>query len=264
MTDHRLRDAVREFWDAHPCATGDVPGADTATAEFFRALDERRFRLEPFIDAFARFDARSGRRVVEIGSGTGGDLLRFAQAGARVVGVDLSERSLGLVRTRFRAFGLQAQVVLADAQELPFADRSFDLAYSWGVLHHAPDTAATVREVHRVLVDGGEARVMLYHRHSLFALQAWLRYGLLAGRPSRSLREVLATHVESPGTKGYTQREAEDLFSRAGFADVSVVPVLTVWDARLGRRLFLPRWCRAILPDRWGFFLLISARRLAA
>src|SRR5207245_4997879 len=53
-----------------------------------------------------------------------------------------------------------------DAENLDFNDNSFDLVYSHGVLHHTPDTARAVREIHRVLRPGGRAVVMLYHRNS--------------------------------------------------------------------------------------------------
>ncbi len=256
-----MRDAVRGFWDAHPCATGDVPGIDDATPEFFRALDERRYSLEPFIEPFAAFVEQAGLRVLEVGCGTGGDLFRFTKAGARAIGVDLSMTSLALVRRRFDLVGQPACVTLADAESLPFPDGSFDLVYSWGVLHHAPDPARAIREVHRVLIDGGLVRVMLYHRHSLVALQVWLRRCLLRGRLRTSFAAAFSENVESPGTQAYTISEVDRLFVLAGFIDVTVVPVLTPWDARLGRRLFLPGWFSVILPNRWGFFLLVSARR---
>ena len=252
---------MQAFWDAQPCGTADVAAARTGTADGFNALDHRRYTLEPCIDAFAAFDRHAGRRVLEIGCGAGADLMRFAQAGARVTGVDLSPVSLDLGRRRFEIFGLSADLRVADAEHLPFPDASFDLVYSWGVLHHTPQTARAVAEVARVLDPGGSARVMLYHRRSIFALQAWTRHALLRGRPWDSVSDVLAAHVESPGTHAYTARGAKDLFFSAGFAAVHVRPVLTVWDARVGRRRFLPASCRAWLPDRFGWFLLIAAER---
>ena len=256
-----LKVAVQEFWDARPCGTADIVQARAGTTDGFRALDHRRYTLEPCIDAFAAFGRQAGRRVLEIGCGAGADLMRFAQAGARATGVDLSPASVDLTRRRLEAFGLSADVRVADAEGLPFADASFDLVYSWGVLHHTPETARAVAEVFRVLVEGGSARIMLYHRRSIFALQAWIYFALLRGRPWRSVSAVLAAHLESPGTHAYTVTEARNLFSSSGFARVEVRPVLTVWDARVGRRRFLPAWCRAPLPERWGWFLLISGER---
>jgi len=259
-----LKRAVQAFWDAKPCGTADIADARAGTREGFRALDARRYALEPCIEASAAFERQAGRRVLEIGCGAGADLMRFAQAGARVTGVDLSPVSLDLTRRRFEVFGLTADLGVADAENLPFQDASFDLVYAWGVLHHTPETARAAAEVFRVMVPGGSARIMLYHRRSLFAVQAWIRYALVRGQPWRSMSEVLAASVESPGTRAYTVAEARDLFGRIGFANVHVRPVVTVWDARVGRRRFLPAWGRALLPDRFGWFLLVSAERRAA
>jgi SAM-dependent methyltransferase len=259
-----LKRAVQAFWDAKPCGTVDVAEARAGTPDGFRALDDRRYVLEPCIEAFAAFERHAGRRVLEIGCGAGADLMRFARAGARVTGVDLSPVSLDLTRRRFEAFVLPADLRVADAENLPFPDATFDLVYSWGVLHHTPETARAVAEVFRVIVSGGSARIMLYHRRSIFALQAWMRHALLRGQPWHTVTDVLAAHVESPGTHAYSVAEAKELFCSTGFAHVHVRPVLTVWDARVGRRRFLPAWCRALLPDRFGWFLLVSAERPAA
>lgn len=258
---HELKEAVRRFWDERPCGTGDVAGVAEGSAEFFDALDARRYLLEGFIERYARFADQAGRRVLEIGCGAGGDLLRFARAGARVTGVDLSPHSIALARRRFELVGLPADLRVADAEALPFPDGRFDLVYSWGVLHHTPDTPCALAEAARVLAPGGRACIMLYHRHSLFALQAWLRYAFGRGHPGRSVADVLAAHVESPGTKAYTRKEAARLLVAAGFAKPVVEPVLTPWDCRIGRRRFLPGWCRRILPEGLGWFLVLRAER---
>ena len=72
---------------------------------------------------------------------------------------------------------------------------------------------------------------MLYSRRSWFALGVWGKTALLRGRPWRSFTEVLADHVESPGTKGYTQSELDELF--AGFASVSYRRFVTPYDRRV-------------------------------
>jgi ubiquinone/menaquinone biosynthesis C-methylase UbiE len=188
------------------------------------------------------------------------------------MGVDLSSSSAGLARRRLGAAGLQRPLFVADAENLPFAADRFDLVYSWGVLHHTPNTERSIREVHRVLKPGGEARIMLYHRRSWVAWQAWIRHGLLAGRPMSSLSDVLAAHVESPGTKAYVAPEIRHMF--APFANVRVESKLTPYDtldydprAVHGRRLIAaakrlyPRAFVRALGDRFGWNLLITARK---
>ena len=67
--------------------------------------------------------------------------------------------------------------------------------YSWGVIHHSPDTEKAFSEIARVVRKGGTVKLMLYHRHSLVALYLWIRYALLRGRPWRSLSDVVYHHM---------------------------------------------------------------------
>jgi len=76
---------------------------------------------------------------LEVGCGVGTDLLQFARAGARVHGVDLSRQSVALAQRRLELYGFEAEIREADAEALPFEDETFDLVYSWGVIHHTPD-----------------------------------------------------------------------------------------------------------------------------
>ena len=63
-----------------------------------------------------------------------------------MTGIDLTERAVEHVRRRFEVFGLQSDLRVADAESLPFGDGAFDLVYSWGVLHHTPDTPRAIQE----------------------------------------------------------------------------------------------------------------------
>lgn len=255
------KQVVRDYWDAEPCGTGTVdmkPGS----REFFDAIEAHRYAVEPFIPPFAQFERWEGKRMLEIGCGAGTDHLQFARAGADAWAIDMSGRSAGLTRQRLRTFGLRDdRVLIGDAENLPFPSDTFDLVYSWGVLHHSPDTPRTVREVHRVLRPGGEIRIMFYHRFSLVSLQFYLKFGLLRGRPFRSIDEIMAAHQESPGTKVYSYTEVRRMF--AAFSDVTVRAVLTPYDLRSGRRPFLPKWAGRFLPDGLGYFLLITGRKEA-
>jgi SAM-dependent methyltransferase len=102
-----------------------------------------------------------------VGCGIATDGLQFLRAGARYTGFDQSPVALGLARRRFELEGLAAEdLVQSTAVELPFADESFDLVFSHGVIHHIADTAGVVAEFKRVLRPGGTALVMVYHRDS--------------------------------------------------------------------------------------------------
>lgn len=159
---------------------------------------------------------------------------------------------MSLARRRLGLEGLRANVQVGDAEALPFESGSFDLVYSWGVLHHTPNTENAISEVHRVLSPHGEARIMLYSRRSWTALRIWLQHALLRGRPFQSFTTVFSNHMESVGTKAYTQAELVDLFSR--FSSVQMTRFLTPYDT-LG---FGP--IARLTGSRFGCFVGIVAK----
>jgi len=237
-------ETVRAFWEAEAC--GERYGAEQ---------DRVRYELEPEIPGFADFESAVDKRVLEIGVGMGADFLRWARIGARATGVDLTDRAVALTRRRLADEGLEADLRVADAEALPFADGEFDIVYSWGVLHHTPDPARALAEAQRVLAPGGELRLMLYHRRSWVALAAWVKFGLLRGRPWATLRDAVA-HVESPGTQAFTPREVRALLPEIG--SLRITAPLTHWD----------RKCAPVIAriggDRLGWFLLIKGRKKRA
>ena len=158
---------------------------------------------------------------MEIGVGMGADHIEWAKSKPRSLsGIDLTPRAVAHVARQFELYQLKSDLVVGDAEALPFADCSFDVVYSWGVLHHSPNTEQAINEVCRVLRPGGIVRIMIYHRNSLTGYMLWLRYALLAGRPHRSLNEVYAAHLESPGTKAYSLKEGQLMFAQLSPARV--------------------------------------------
>ncbi len=262
--------SVRNFWEAGAC--GEALYLSRSDRDGYRSHAESRYRLEPYIARLARFDEVRGRRVLEIGVGLGADHQRFAEGGAILDGIDLTERAVAHTLSRLEAFRLKSRLRVADAEALPFADDTFEVVYSWGVLHHSPDTRQAFREVLRVLEPGGEARIMIYHKWSMVGAMLWTRYALLRGRPWRSLRSVYAEHLESPGTKAYTVEEARDLLE--GFEDIRIEIELThgdLLDSAAGQRhrgvmlsaarKVWPRWAIRKFLRRAGLFMLICARK---
>lgn len=157
----------REFWaDYQPgFRFTDQP---VGTPEFFRAVEEHRYRLEPAIKELVAFSAWADRDVLEAGCGIATDGINFARCGARYTGVDFSPTAIELAKLRFQQEGQsESRLIHADITSLPVDDATQDLVYSNGVIHHLPGTEAAVAEMHRVLRPGGRALVMVYHRSSL-------------------------------------------------------------------------------------------------
>ena len=290
-----LKERVRAFWQANPCGT-KFADAEVGTREFFRRVEEHRYQTEWHIPGAANFESAAGKRVLEVGCGLGTDGARFARAGAVYTGVDLTEAAVSLARRRFELEGLAGEFRVSDAESLDFADESFDLVYSHGVLHHTPDTARAVREIRRVLRPGGRAVVMLYHRDSYNyrvnirllrrlgarLLRSEAGVGLahrLTGEPVESLREHAAglkTDAESylapgaflsrntdgasnPLSRVYSRREARELFRDFAGVRVAAHFLNKRWLPLVGPAL--PRPLEARLAARWGWHLWIYAEK---
>ena len=77
-----------------------------------------------------------------------------------VTGIDLTPSMLTKARASAAAMGLSnAEFVEAEAERLPFADESFDVVISNGVIDLIPDKDAVFAELHRVLVPGGRIQI---------------------------------------------------------------------------------------------------------
>jgi ubiquinone/menaquinone biosynthesis C-methylase UbiE len=293
--NQNLKERVRAFWQAHPCGV-KFADAEPGTPRFYELVEAHRYATEWHIPSAADFAGARGLKVLEIGCGLGTDGAQFAKAGADYTGVDLTDAAVELARRRFELFNLTGKFQTADAEQLNFPDESFDLVYSHGVLHHTPDTAKAIREIHRVLGPGGRAIVMLYHRNSYNyrvnisllrrAGAQLLRWdhgvGLvhkLTGEPLDKLEEharLLRTQKQSylgneeflsqntdgagnPLARVYSRREAGELFR-----DFSEVTFKTYffnkrWLPLLGK--LLPRSMESRLAARWGWHLWIYATK---
>ena len=92
---------------------------------------------------------------------------RFAEAGAVCHGIDLTERSISHTRRRFDFMNLRSELQVGDAEQINYADNTFDMVYSWGVIHCSPNTARAAQEILRVLKPNGVFKCSIYHRRSI-------------------------------------------------------------------------------------------------
>lgn len=264
-TDKQL---VKDFWNEASCGEKLYMKGDELISQYENQL-KVRYELEPYILTFAGFDQQKGKKVLEIGVGLGADHQMFAQNGAILSGCDLTERAVENTKKRLNLFGLQSDLRVADAENLPYTDESFDNVYSWGVIHHSPNTPKAIAQIHRILKPGGTSKIMIYHKHAIIGYMLWVRYGLMKLKPFTSLKTIYAEYLESPGTKAYTVEEARQMFSQ--FSTVEIDTVLTHGDLLssqagqrhegavldIARKIYPRKIIKRLFPKS-GLFMLIS------
>jgi SAM-dependent methyltransferase len=215
------------------------------------------------------FGSWQGRRVLELGCGAGFDAYEFCAAGCDYTGIDITPENPERVATHLGFYGFRPTVLVADAEQLPFGEKEFDVVFSNGVLHHTPDMSASFREAHRVLKPGGEFWVILYHRHSifhwvsLFLVQHLVMLGFLKMPFRHRLARIEFTTADvHPLVNVYSRSEVAGILERAGFAvrdtwvrkltpeDLPNLPVLrSLW------RIVPRRWLD-LLGRRWGWYVM--------
>ncbi|WP_206597544.1 class I SAM-dependent methyltransferase [Polycladidibacter stylochi] len=167
LTALEMLESVKNYWNKRPCNIRHSK-EPVGTKEYFDQVEKRKYFVEPHIPAFADFPKWQEKKVLEIGCGIGTDAVNFARNGAQYTGVELSEESLKIAKTRFALYGLDGNLISANAEEI---DQSvpcnhFELAYSFGVLHHTPSPERAIAAIHKTLKEDGELRLMLYARNS--------------------------------------------------------------------------------------------------
>lgn len=173
-------------------------------------------------------DQLAGKQVLEIGCGAGGHSVLFATKGAVMTSVDITPARAAACQAKYGLLGElihpDCKAMQADAENLPFADGTFDIVYSNGVLHHTRDTERAIAEVYRVLKPGGQAVIMLYCKDSwhywfnmvfcvgllqgkLFGSKNWLGHATEWGGKDQQT-------VANPITRCYSKTEMKQLFAR--------------------------------------------------
>jgi SAM-dependent methyltransferase len=241
---------VRTYWNLH-IHDLEITRHPVGSRGFFDDLDQYHFEKLHHLLELVDFDGYAGRRVLEVGCGAGVDLARFARGGAAVTGVDIASSAIDLARANFEQQGLRGELHVANGEQLPFPDGSFDLVYAHGVVQYTSDPKRLVEECRRVLAPGGEAIFQVYNRLSwLNALSKLMKVGL--------------EHDNAPVLLKFSIPEFRRLV--AGFSQVRIVPerfpvksrLHGGWKGAIYNGLFvgtfnaLPRG----LVERYGWHLL--------
>jgi ubiquinone/menaquinone biosynthesis C-methylase UbiE len=164
--------------------------------------EQERYQRYPWLYAVAEFADHANQRVLEVGCGTGCDLMQFAKHGAAATGVDITDAHLELAHQRV---GNLAKVIKSDMCALPFPDGAFDYVYSHGVLHHCDEPEKAAKEILRVLRPGGRLNVHVYALYSYTFLWNITHFGRDWNRVIEN--NELPVHIDL-----YTARKVRKLF----------------------------------------------------
>ena len=242
---------VADFWtrnvNAERIMGQEITEHERGSEAYFADLETQRYRSHRHLLAWIA-SMQPGSHVLEVGCGVGLDSMQMARHGLHVTAVDLTVVGPATAQLRAAARGVDAVYSSADAEHLPFPDSTFDYVYSFGVMHHAPDTQKCIDEAYRVLRPGGQALIMLYHRHSLNeAVHRLLRV------PFEERDELC------PVVRRFTVGEVRAMFARFKHLDVHSDFVFGEGYGRLFQ--WTPRWLYRFLSRRVGWHLMIRATR---
>lgn len=200
-----IRD-VQDYWNRRPCNIKHSP-SQIGSREYFDEVEARKYFVEPHIPKFANFHNYRGRKVLEIGCGIGTDAMNFMRSGALYTGVELSEESLSLAKRRADLYGLSGDFILGNVEELShvISEQTFDLIYSFGVLHHTPNISKGLEEIRKFCSNDTTVKVMLYAKFSWKS--AMIEIGL----------DQPEAQSGCPIANSYSREEVNDLFNSSGF-----------------------------------------------
>jgi SAM-dependent methyltransferase len=167
--------------------------------------------------------------VLDYGCGPGNDVVGFlihTQA-REVIGIDVSPTALDVARRRIDLHGIPEHryrlIQVSDAEhKVPLEDSSVDFFQSQGVLHHTSDPEQILREIHRVLRPGGEGRVMVYNRASVWfhlftAYELQIVNGMYKELSAEDAFQRTTDGPDCPIALCYEPRDFVELCDRAGF-----------------------------------------------
>ena len=241
---------VQDYWKGKNVPQQWYSQKEPFSLQWFNDLAKKRYKTYySYLLKDAEFEYHSGEKVLEIGVGIGTDLIQYAKNGAKVYGIDLGKDQVSYTKSNFHANKLKFQDIRqGSAEVLPYDAEQFNLVYSFGVLHHTPDTEGAINEVYRVLEKDGQAIVMLYARGWKHYFKRCFVHGILLGKWFKNgfswqavYNDVSEVNGASPKTGVYTKRQVKKMFARFGEVQIE--------KRRLGEFIEYAPYRSRVLPE---------------
>jgi ubiquinone/menaquinone biosynthesis C-methylase UbiE len=240
---------VSKYWQGNNVPQRWYSSKKQFSLEWFNEISRARYEIYyPYLEKAAEFQWHAYEKVLEVGTGLGTDLANYARNGALVYGVDLGMDQINFTKKNFEIQGLSfVELSQGNAEDLPFSDSMFDLVYSFGVLHHTPNTELAIDEVHRVLKEDGQAIVMLYARGWKHYVKRCFIHGILLGKyfKLRSWQavynKVSEVNGDSPKTGVYTKKQVQAMFAKFSNVEIEKKRMGEFFDYKPYRTMKFPR-----------------------
>jgi len=248
---------VKRFWDDRPCNIRHS-SKEVGTVEYFNEVTKKKFFVENHILKFTKFPQWKDKKVLEIGCGLATVGINFAFNEAQYTGVELSEESLALAQKRFEVYKQPGTFYLGNAEELSsfVPAETYDLIYSFGVIHHSPHPEKIISEIKKYMNENSVLKIMLYAKNS------WKNYMIEGGLDQPEAQ------YGCPIANTYTKEEVIELLD--GFEVLSIdqdhIFPYQIEPYKRGEYIKQP-WFESMSPDMFrvleenlGWHLLITAK----
>ena len=270
----------REWWESNPMTYDweKTLQIDPGTLKWYDEID-RRFLDSAYYAAgqngqpFGRFlkpDLVSGKQVLEIGCGMGAHAEMLLRNGARLTAIDQTALAVESTRRRLELKQLDARVLQQDAENLTLPDRSFDVVWTWGVIHHSSYTEQCVSEISRVLRPGGRLMMMVYYRPSLvFYLHCGLIRGVILGQLlHQSLHQIYVNATDGFYARVFSKSELRALLARQFHSlQITVVGLKAELypiprnSLKIALERMTPDWLARAILGKFGSMVVVEAIR---
>jgi ubiquinone/menaquinone biosynthesis C-methylase UbiE len=259
----------KTWWEKNPMRYDWNEGVkhEEFSKPFYEEIDKRfldaSYEVMPWkkipFDYYINFEDIKSKKVLEIGVGNGTHAQILASNCDDYTGIDLTSYGQKSTSERMKVFHIaNANIIQMNAEELAFEDNTFDFIWSWGVIHHSANTTRIMEQMHRVLKQGGNSTIMVYHRGFFnYYFIGFLFHGLLKGDifRTKSLHRTMQDATDGAIARYYTKSEMKSVLEKIGFVVDKIeivgskIELLPIPSGKVKNFLY------KLIPDSFGRFL---------
>lgn len=248
-----LIEEVKNFWDKKPCNIKHS-NKPIGTKEYFDEVEYKKYFVENHIPEFAEFGKWKNKKVLEIGCGIGTDSINFVRNGADLTCVELSEKTLEVCKKRFEVYGLNAKFICCNAEELDnyIFGETYDLIYSFGVIHHSPNTKKIVENLCKFSQKDTVIKIMIYSLFSFKTIESLFKFGhKFKFNPKKSIEYYAESQLGCPVARTYLKKDVEKLFENYRIISIEKKHIFPYIVKDYVNHVYKKRWFFNFIPQNF-------------